>query len=39
MESFFVNLSANGWIYGKYFKTLEEARASVFKYIEIFYDR
>lgn len=27
------------WIYGKHFKTRDEARAAVFEYVEIFYDR
>lgn len=27
------------WLYGKHFKTRQEARAAVFEYIEIFYNR
>lgn len=38
MESFWGKLKCE-WLYGKHFKTREEARAAVFEYIEIFYNR
>jgi putative transposase len=37
MEWFWDNLKCE-WIYGKHFKTRDEARAAVFEYIEIFYN-
>ncbi|OAA84327.1 hypothetical protein WX45_01186 [Clostridium ljungdahlii DSM 13528] len=27
------------WLYGNHFKTREEARAAVFEYVEIFYNK
>jgi len=38
MESFWGKMKCE-WLYGKHFKTREEARAAVFEYIEIFYNR
>jgi putative transposase len=37
-ESFFKSLKTE-WLYGKSFKTLEEAELEVFRYIEIWYNR
>ena len=37
MESFFGSLKTE-WIYGKKYKTREEAKKDVFKYIEVFYN-
>jgi len=38
MESFFGKLKQE-WLYGKRFKTRFEAKAAIFEYIEIFYNR
>ena len=38
MESFWGKLKCE-WLYGKHFKTRKEARAEVFEYVEIFYNR
>jgi len=38
MESFWGKMKCE-WLYGKHFKTREEARAAVFEYVEIFYNR
>lgn len=38
MESFWGKLKCE-WLYGKHFKTRDEARAAVFEYIEVFYNR
>jgi putative transposase len=38
MESFWGKMKCE-WLYGKHFKTRQEARAVVFEYIEIFYNR
>lgn len=38
MESFWGKLKCE-WLYGKHFKTRKEARAAVFEYVEIFYNR
>ncbi|KPU46217.1 integrase core domain protein [Oxobacter pfennigii] len=38
MESFWGKMKCE-WLYGKHFKTRQEARAAVFEYIEIFYNR
>jgi len=38
MESFWGKMKCE-WLYGKDFKTRQEARAAVFEYIEIFYNR
>lgn len=38
MESFWGKMKCE-WLYGKHFKTRQEARAAVFEYVEIFYNR
>ncbi|WP_154674922.1 IS3 family transposase [Desnuesiella massiliensis] len=38
MESFWGKLKCE-WLYGKHFKTRDEARAAVFEYVQIFYNR
>jgi len=38
MESFWGKLKCE-WLYGNHFKTRKEARAAVFEYVEIFYNR
>ena len=38
MESFWGKMKCE-WLYGKCFKTREEARAAVFEYVEVFYNR
>lgn len=38
MESFWGKLKCE-WLFGKHFKTRKEARAAVFEYVEIFYNR
>jgi len=38
MESFWGKLKCE-WLYGTHFKTREEARAAVFEYVEVFYNR
>jgi putative transposase len=38
MESFWGKLKCE-WLYGNHFKTRQEARAAVFEYVEIFYNR
>lgn len=38
MESFWGKLKCE-WLYGKHFKTREDARAAVFEYVEVFYNR
>lgn len=38
MESFWGKMKCE-WLYGKRFKTRQEARAAVFEYVEIFYNR
>lgn len=38
MESFCGKMKCE-WLYGKHFATRQEARAAVFKYVEIFYNR
>jgi Integrase core domain len=38
MESFFHTLKTE-WVYGLKYKTCQEAKASLFEYIEIFYNR
>lgn len=38
MESFWGKMKCE-WLYGKHFKNRQEARAAVFEYIEIFYNR
>lgn len=38
MEAFWGKLKCE-WLYGNHYKTREEARAAVFEYIEIFYNR
>ena len=38
MESFWGKLKCE-WLYGEHFKTREEARAAVFEYVEVFYNR
>jgi len=38
MESFWGKMKCE-WLYGKHFKTRQEARAAVFEYVEVFYNR
>ncbi len=38
MESFWGKMKCE-WLYGNHYKTREEARAAVFEYVEIFYNR
>lgn len=38
LESFWSKLKQE-WLYGQWFKTGDEAKAAIFEYIEIFYDR
>lgn len=38
MESFWGKLKCE-WLYGTHFRTREEARAAVFEYVEVFYNR
>ena len=38
METFWGKLKCE-WLYHRHFKTRDEARAAVFEYIEIFYNR
>ena len=38
MESFWGKLKCE-WLYGTHFKTREDARAAVFEYVEVFYNR
>lgn len=38
MESFWGKMKCE-WLYGNHYKTCEEARAAVFEYVEIFYNR
>ncbi len=38
MESFFASLKTE-WVYGREYRTREEAKQDIFKYIEMFYNR
>lgn len=38
MKSFWRKMKCE-WLYQKHFKTCDEARAAVFEYVEIFYNR